>query len=124
MNDSYLGKLADRLEAGCTGEQGWACTAGRIEALQILCPLVMETVGVLRTLATCDDEHEQMTAYLLESLFSTGWRRGGETFWTLDAAIKEGKRLVRRKLARRVRVLPIQVDPNAVADLPISPPLS
>ena len=59
-----------------------------------------------------------MDAFILETLVSTGWRRSGETYWTLDAAVTAGRALIRRKLARRVRVLPIHVDPNAVAELP------
>ncbi len=59
-----------------------------------------------------------MEAYLLETLTSTGWRRGGTTYWTLDSALTEGRRLIRRKLARSVRVLPVAVDVNAVAEIP------
>lgn len=59
-----------------------------------------------------------MDAYILEKMTSTGWRRSGETFWCLDAAIKEANRLVKRSLARRVRVLPVSVDLNAVAEIP------
>ena len=59
-----------------------------------------------------------MEAFLLETMTSTGCRRGGETFWTLDSAEREAKRLIRRKLARRVRILPVQVDAQAVAEIP------
>ncbi|MFZ1933584.1 MAG: hypothetical protein WCB27_18805 [Thermoguttaceae bacterium] len=59
-----------------------------------------------------------MEAFILETLVSTGWRRSGETYWTLDAALAAGRQMIRRKLARRVRVLPIHVDHNAVAELP------
>lgn len=59
-----------------------------------------------------------MDAYILETLVSTGWRRSGETYWTLDAALVAGRRMIRRKLVRQVRVLPVRVDSNAVAELP------
>ena len=59
-----------------------------------------------------------MDAFILETLVSTGWRRSGETFWTRDSADKEATRLIRRKLARRVRILPISVSPEAVAEFP------
>lgn len=59
-----------------------------------------------------------MDAFILETLTSTGWRRSGETFWTQDAAEKEAHRLVRRKLARQVRILPVSVDLRAVAVVP------
>lgn len=58
-----------------------------------------------------------MQAYILEKLFSTGWQRGGETYWTLDAAVDAGNRLIRRKLARGIRVLPVNVELEAVAVL-------
>ena len=63
-----------------------------------------------------------MNAFILERLTSTGWHRGGETYWTLDAAEKAAGNLLRRKLARLVRVLPVVVDPNAVSE--VSPPSS
>ena len=63
-----------------------------------------------------------MDAFILETLVSTGWRRSGETYWTLDVAIAAGREMIRRKLARRVRVLPVHIDHNAVAELPISEP--
>ena len=59
-----------------------------------------------------------MDAFLLETLTSTGWRRGGETYWTLDAAEQAARRLIRRKLARRVRILPVRVEVEAVAEVP------
>jgi hypothetical protein len=59
-----------------------------------------------------------MDAYILETLVSAGWRRSGETYWTLDAAIAAGRQMIRRKLARQVRVLPVHVGSAAVAELP------
>jgi hypothetical protein len=60
-----------------------------------------------------------MEAFILETLVSTGWRRSGDTYWTLDTAIAAGRELIRRKLARRVRVLSVCIDHNAVAELPV-----
>jgi hypothetical protein len=59
-----------------------------------------------------------MEAFILETLVSTGWRRSGETYWTLDTAITAGRQMIRRKLARRVRVLPVSIGHDAVAELP------
>ena len=59
-----------------------------------------------------------MEAFILETLVCTGWRRGGETYWTLDAAAREARRLLRRRLARRVRILPLQVALDPVCELP------
>ena len=59
-----------------------------------------------------------MQAFVLEKLMSTGWRRGGETFWTLESATAMAKLLLRKKQAQRVRVLPVEVSLNAVAEFP------
>ena len=59
-----------------------------------------------------------MEAFILETLVSTGWRRSGETYWTIDTALAAGRKMIRRKLARQVRVLPVQIGHNAVAELP------
>ena len=59
-----------------------------------------------------------MEAFILETLVSTGWRRSGNTYWTLDDALTAGRKLLRRKLARRVRVLSVQVGRDVVAELP------
>lgn len=59
-----------------------------------------------------------MQAYILETLSGTGWRRSGETFWTLDTAQAMAERMLRKKLAQRVRVLPVEVNLNAVAEYP------
>jgi hypothetical protein len=59
-----------------------------------------------------------MDAYILETLVSAGWRRSGATYWTLGEARNEGERLIRRKLARRVRILPVEVHSEAVVELP------
>jgi hypothetical protein len=58
-----------------------------------------------------------MQAFLLERLFETGWKLEGPIFWTLPLATKEAERLIRRKAARRVRVRPVSVDDEAVADV-------
>lgn len=59
-----------------------------------------------------------MQAFVLETLTGTGWRRSGETFWTLETATAMAKLLLKKKHAQRVRVLPVEVSLDAVADLP------
>lgn len=59
-----------------------------------------------------------MRAYVLETLTGTGWRRGGDTFWTMDSAKMMAESLLRKKQAQRVRVLPVEVSLDAVAELP------
>ncbi len=59
-----------------------------------------------------------MEAFILETLTATGWRRSGQTIWTIEAARKEAARLIRRKLALRVRILRAEVDPAAIVELP------
>jgi len=55
-----------------------------------------------------------MNGYLLERLTSCGWRRTGELFWTLQTAEKEARRILRRKAAQLVRILPVTVSSDAV----------
>jgi hypothetical protein len=59
-----------------------------------------------------------MEAFILESLVGTQWRRGGQTFWTLESARNEGERMVKRKLAHRIRILVASVAPDAIAEIP------
>ncbi len=59
-----------------------------------------------------------MQAFILETLTGTGWRRSGETFWTLDTATAMAKLLLKKKQAQRVRVLPVEVSLEAVAEFP------
>lgn len=59
-----------------------------------------------------------MEAFLLETLLSRGWRRGGEIFWTLEDARRVAGAMIRRKEARAARVLSIQVKLEPVAELP------
>ncbi len=59
-----------------------------------------------------------MQAYILETLTGTGWRRSGDTFWTLETAAAMAKLLLKKKQAQRVRVLPVEVNLNAVAEFP------
>jgi hypothetical protein len=44
-----------------------------------------------------------MQAFVLETLTGTGWRRSGETFWTLETATAMAKSLLKKKQAQRVR---------------------
>jgi hypothetical protein len=66
-----------------------------------------------------------MDAFLLETLLSKGWRKGGEVFWTVEDATTAGRTLVKRKIARGVRVLPVSVGLQPVAEIPepATPPL-
>ena len=59
-----------------------------------------------------------MELFLLELLTATGWRRTGVVHWTLEDAIAAANRLIRRRLARRVRVLRTIIELKAVAELP------
>lgn len=59
-----------------------------------------------------------MDSFILEVLTVTGWRRGGVVHWTLDDAVDAANKLIRRRLARRVRVLRVIVELNAVTELP------
>jgi len=59
-----------------------------------------------------------MQAFLLETLLTKGWRKGGEVFWTLEDASRAGRALLKRKGARAVRILPLQVALQPVAELP------
>ena len=61
-----------------------------------------------------------MQAYILETLTGTGWRRSGETFWTLETATAMANLLLNKKQAQRVRVLPVTVNLTAVAEFPTS----
>ncbi len=59
-----------------------------------------------------------MQAFVLETLTGNGWRRSGETFWTLETATTMAKLLLKKRQAQRVRVLPVEVNLNAVAEYP------
>lgn len=59
-----------------------------------------------------------MTAFVLEVVDSAGVRRGGRTYWTRDAAIREAERLVRLRRAATVRVLEATIRPRPVAEVP------
>ena len=61
---------------------------------------------------------ETMQAYVLETLLSKGWRKGGEVFWTQEDATQAGQNLIRRKMARRVRILPAEIRLEPTVELP------
>ncbi len=63
-----------------------------------------------------------MQAFILETLLPKGWRKGGEVFWTQEDAAQSGSDLIRRRLARKVRILPAEVGLEPVAELPASKP--
>ena len=58
-----------------------------------------------------------MTAFLLERLYPTGWRRGGELFFRLADANREAERIVHDHDARGVRVLPVRIGASAIVEL-------
>lgn len=62
-----------------------------------------------------------MQAFVLETLTGAGWRRSGETFWTLETATAMAKSLLKKKQAQRVRILPVEVNLNAIAEFPVLP---
>jgi hypothetical protein len=64
------------------------------------------------------DRRKEMKAFLLEKLFDSGWKLEGPVFWTLPLASKEAGRLIRRKLARRVRVRPVTISETSIAEVP------
>lgn len=55
-----------------------------------------------------------MTAYIIESLSSTGWRRTGEIHWRLSDAKAEANRRTDTGKARACRVLPVEIDAKEV----------
>ena len=59
-----------------------------------------------------------MQAFILETLLSKGWRRGGEVYWTQEDATAAGRDILKRRLARRVRILSAHVTLTPVAELP------
>jgi hypothetical protein len=63
-----------------------------------------------------------MQGFILETLLVSGWKRGGEVYWTLADAQAVGSRLIKRKLARKVRILPAEIQLNPVAEVPAAQP--
>ncbi len=59
-----------------------------------------------------------MQGFILETLLTKGWRKGGEVFWTKEDAIQAGVDLIRRQVSRRVRILPADVGLDPVVELP------
>lgn len=57
-------------------------------------------------------------AYILETVGSAGTRRGGRTYWTRTAAIREAERRVRTGAALSVRVLRLRVAEKPEAVIP------
>jgi len=58
-----------------------------------------------------------MKAYLLETLLSRGWRRGGEIYWTQDDADRSGRAGMKRKSCRGFRILEVDVQVEAIAEV-------
>lgn len=59
-----------------------------------------------------------MEGFLLEALLFKGWRRGGEILWTLDDAKRTATAMLKRREARAVRILPVEVRAEPVTELP------
>lgn len=58
-----------------------------------------------------------MTAYIIERLYPTGWRRTGELFWTETTAIAQAKALVKRGFILSTRVLQVTVHSDVVFEV-------
>lgn len=59
-----------------------------------------------------------MQAFSIELLQARGWKRQPAIYWTLDDARRTGERLLRRKAARQVRILPLEISVQPVVCLP------
>ncbi len=57
-----------------------------------------------------------MNGYILEMLVGEGWRRPSKTYWTREQADAEAEKLIKKSLARRVRILNVRVDLADAAD--------
>ncbi len=62
-----------------------------------------------------------MDAYILETLRTRNWRREGEIYWALEDAEQFARTLLKRKVAKKIRILPAKVSPVAVVELPKTP---
>lgn len=56
-----------------------------------------------------------MNGFLLECLYPTGWRRTGEIYWRFCDANGTCERLIRDRLIRAARILPVTIHADAVA---------
>ena len=63
-----------------------------------------------------------MQAYSLELLNARGWKRLPSIYWTIEDAKLAGVRLLRRRAARQVRVLPMTIAVEPAALLPEAVP--
>ena len=59
-----------------------------------------------------------MQAYVLETLHVRCWRRGGEVYWSLAEAKDAARWLLKKRACRAARVLAMELDFAAVAELP------
>ena len=59
-----------------------------------------------------------MTGFVLERLVRAGWCLTGEVYWTRQDAELNATKMLRQKVVRRVRILPVHGDPVAVGELP------
>ncbi len=58
-----------------------------------------------------------MQGFLIERLYPTGWRRDGEIWWRFCDATVECDRSLREELILGVRVLAVQVHPQAAMEI-------
>ena len=62
-----------------------------------------------------------MEAFSIELLNARGWRRMPSIYWTIDDAKAAGSRLLRRRVAKQIRVLPVNIALQPIAFLPEQP---
>jgi hypothetical protein len=58
-----------------------------------------------------------MTGFIIESLYSTGWRRNGDLYWRYQDALKEANRRLKDECARAIRILPVRVGTSPVCEI-------
>ena len=59
-----------------------------------------------------------MDGFILETLLGESWRRSSETYWTREHAQQAAEHLIKKNLARCVRILAVRVDlSDAVEEL-------
>ena len=61
-----------------------------------------------------------MRGFVLETVLSKGWRRGGEIRWPQEDAAEASKDLLRKGPAKGVRVLPTEGGLDPVVEMPES----
>lgn len=62
-----------------------------------------------------------MTAYILEKLFSNGWRRTPELYWRKCDAEDAGQMAIRRDKARAIRILEASIGTSPICEIEAPP---